>query len=102
MLRNEGGFTFLEGIVSFSLILLVSSTFFPLMSNMLAHLKEGKMEMTAYRLMYEHVEKQVSKGTIGASQVVLHDIDFDLFMEEGENGEWKVCAAYEEKMLCVD
>ncbi|MBD8003558.1 type II secretion system protein [Bacillus norwichensis] len=102
MLKNEGGFTFLEGIVSLSLILLVTSSFFPLMSNMLARLKDGKIEMTAYRLMYEHVEKHTAIGVIGDARISLHDIEFDLNMEETEKGNWKVCVHYEEKRLCVE
>jgi len=102
LLKNEGGFTFLEGIVSLSLILLVTSSFFPLMSNMLARLKDGKIEMTAYRLMYEHVEKHTAVGVIGDARIILHDTVFDLNMEETEKGDWKVCVNYEEKRLCVE
>ncbi len=102
MSRNECGFTFLEGLVSLSLLLLVTSSFFPLMTNMLAHLKEGKKEMTAYRLMYEHAEKHSKGGAMGKSSIMLHDTVFDLNIEENERGDWKVCVEYEEKTHCID
>lgn len=102
MLRNEDGFTFLEGIVALGLLLLVTSSFFPLMSNMLGHLKEGKKEMTAYRLMYEHAERHAAGGTMGSARIILHDTVFDLNIEENEKGDWKVCVGYEEKTHCVD
>ncbi|VEF47810.1 DNA transport platform protein [Bacillus freudenreichii] len=102
MLKNEKGFTFLESIISLSFILLISSSFFPVMSNMLAHLKEGKKEMTAYRLMYEHVEREVMSGTMGKGQVNWKNITYEFFIEENKKGDWKACARYEKKTLCVD
>lgn len=102
LLRNENGLTLLEGIVSLGLILFVSSSFIPLMANMLLHINEGKKEVIAYRLMHEHVEKQAAVGTPGNARIVLHDTVFDLYIEENHKGEWKVCANYEEKTICVD
>ena len=72
------------------------------MTNMLTHLKEGKKEMTAYRLMYEHAEKHSKGGAMGEARIMLHDTVFDLNIEENERGDWKVCVEYEEKTHCID
>lgn len=102
MLRNEKGFTLLESIISLSFFLVITSSFFPLMSNMLAHLKEGKKEMSAYRLLYEHVEYQVARGTMDNGQVRWQNITYELFLENKKEGDWKACARYEGRTVCIE
>lgn len=102
MLRNEKGFTYLEGIISFGLILLIATSLFPLMFKMLLNIQEGKKEMMAYRLLYEHVEKQAALGLPGNGQTIWKNIEFTMNLEMNRHGVWHACVAYEKKKHCIE
>ena len=102
MLRNEGGFGFLEGIFSFSLILLLASSMFPFMFKILGNLNEGKKEMIAYRLLYEHVEMHIPSGEINRDERMVRNVHYELSLERNSRGMWEACVFYEEKEKCMD
>ena len=43
-------------------------TLFPFMFKILGNLNEGKKEMIAYRLLYEHVEMHIPSGEINRDE----------------------------------
>lgn len=101
MLRNEKGFTFLEGILSFSLIFLVAAFLIPLLINMLSNVHEEKKEMVAYRLLYEQVEKQTFLGQNGSRKAHWNGVEFNMTVEWKQNGRWHACVAYEGEEYCI-
>ncbi len=102
MFNNSRGFTFVEAIISFSLIVLIAASFFPLMFRMLSHLHEVKDEMRAYRMLYEYVEEAVVFGDFERKERTWNGIDYEYFISTNEQGERKLCVAYENKQRCVE
>ncbi|MCM3111447.1 hypothetical protein [Lederbergia lenta] len=101
MCKNESGFTFLEGMLSLSFMILLSITLFPLLFNMLHQLNEEKKELTAYRLLYEHMEKQIKWKEGGRESRTIRNIDYELTLKEGREGDWIACVYYEEREHCL-
>ncbi|HEY4554778.1 MAG TPA: competence type IV pilus minor pilin ComGE [Bacillaceae bacterium] len=103
MSRNEKGFTFLEGLAAFAILLVVAASLLPLMFRMLAGLQEEKKEMTAARLLYEHVEKAKVHG-LGESEerTIIRNVQYELTYEAGEGGKERACVRYENKQSCLE
>ena len=100
--RNERGFTFLEGLLSLSFLLLLCVTLFPFMMKLLFNLSEGKKEMVAYRLLYEYVEAQSDIEDVAAMIKISRDVRYELYLEKNIGGEMKACVMYEEQQKCIE
>lgn len=101
MLKNEKGFTLLDGIISFSLLLLVASMLFPLLFCMLDALNEGKKELAAYRLLYEQVEESVRLNDWRDRRMISRNIEYE-FTFQDLRGKKKACVSYEGKTACME
>lgn len=94
---NERGFSFLEGMLSFSFIVLVVLTLLPLMFRILINLDDGKKEMTAYRILYEYVEQSILSGEMNNAERSIRGVQYTLSFE----GRWKACVEFENEKKCV-
>ncbi|MCJ7839317.1 hypothetical protein MUB24_00030 [Lederbergia sp. NSJ-179] len=101
-MKNEKGFTFLEGLLSLSFLFLICLTLFPLVFSMVNKLSEGKKEMMGYRLLYEYVEQY---GFSNRSERVMRSsqgIQYELYFEEMSTGNGRACIQYENHQKCVE
>lgn len=101
MFKNENGFTFLESLLSLGLVLLLTISLFPLFYHMLNNLNEGKKEVLAHRLLYEHVEKQAAIGIASEERRTVRQIEYKLKLTEEGEGIWVACVYYEEQEKCI-
>lgn len=96
-LKNEHGFTFLEGLLSLSFILLLCGTLFPIMFGMMNKLEDEKKEMTSYRILFEYVEgypyMELPFKTIRTNR----GIEYEVLIENG-----RACVEYEKNKKCVE
>lgn len=101
MLKDENGFTFLDGVISFGLLLLVTSLLFPLLFRMLDTLNDGKKELAAYRLLYEQVEESVQLNEWRNRRMIRGNIEY-IFTFQDFQGKKKACVSYEGKTACME
>lgn len=101
MFKNEDGYTFLEGLISLGLVLLLAITLFPMFYHMLNNLNEGKEEVLALRLLYEHVEKQAIIGTAAIESQTVRQIDYKFILTEEGEGNWVACVYYDKLEKCI-
>ncbi|MBS4176354.1 type II secretion system GspH family protein [Lederbergia citrea] len=102
MYRNESGFTFLEGLIALGLMFLLCASLFPLMIHMLSNLQEGKKELVAFRLLYEHVEQQKPIEEKTSENRISRNIHYQLLMEKVGVEKWKACVTYEDQKKCIE
>ncbi|MBM7713798.1 type II secretion system GspH family protein [Siminovitchia sp. FSL H7-0308] len=101
MLKSEDGFTLLDGLVSFSFLLLVASLLFPLLFRMIDVLSEGKKELTAYRLLYEQVEESIWLNDWENRRLIRENIEY-VFSFHDVQEKKKACVTYESKTVCME
>lgn len=68
---------------------------------MLHQLNEERKELTGYRLLYEHMEKQMKRNEGGYGQRSIRNIEYELTLEERAEGGWIACVYYEEQQNCI-
>ncbi|GIN73560.1 hypothetical protein J14TS2_40350 [Bacillus sp. J14TS2] len=100
-MKNERGFSFLEGLLSLSFLLILCITLFPISFSMMNKLSDGKKEMIGYRLLYEYVERSpISKYPLRETRLS-QGIQYELFYEE-KTGNRRACFRYENRQKCVE
>lgn len=69
---------------------------------MLNHLSEEKKELTAYRLLFEYVENQITMYDGMSEYRTVRNMEFELTLSlEGGEGGWSACVYYEELERCI-
>lgn len=97
MLKDEKGVTFMESIFSLGLILLVATSFFPMMLDMREQAEMNRKQTAAYRLLYEHVKQvQHIEGTPETRTVLWNHTEYRLQMTGGA-----ACASFDHKQICI-
>ncbi|KRG14954.1 hypothetical protein ACA30_05955 [Virgibacillus soli] len=99
-MKNERGFSFLEGLLSLSLLFLICITLLPFVFSMMNKLSDGKKEMIGYRLLYEYVEQHPISEYPEKENRLSQGIQYELFYE-GKAGSRRACFRYEDQQKCV-
>lgn len=84
------------------MIVLITALLLPLLFRMLTNLHEGKEELRAYRMLYEHVEEYVVVGSSEVRQRRVEGVDYEFYMQSNGQGGHQMCVAYENNELCVE
>ncbi|MBS4194647.1 hypothetical protein [Lederbergia citri] len=102
MRRNEDGFTVVEGLLSFAVAIFICAFLFPLLFKMLFHLYDGKREMIANRLLYEHIEQHFPIENSSKEIRVIRNVEYELTIERNGDDFWKACVKYDEHQKCYE
>ncbi|KHD84847.1 type II secretion system protein [Heyndrickxia ginsengihumi] len=99
MSKNEDGFTLVEAVTAFAIVLLITTALFPLMLNILAQLEQSKKDMMASRLLYEHIEEWIRIGQrSSSSHQLVGNTDFIFNIDDQDK---KACVDYEKRQICI-
>ncbi|MBS4217162.1 hypothetical protein KHA96_02405 [Bacillus sp. FJAT-49711] len=102
MRSNEGGFTIVEGLLSFSIVILICLLLFPLLFKILLNLNDGKQDMIANRLLYEHIEQQLPITRESIEIRTLRDTQYELSIAKNNDDRWRACVKYVERKQCYE
>ncbi|MCJ8006819.1 hypothetical protein ACFFF5_01130 [Lederbergia wuyishanensis] len=100
MRNNEDGFTMVEGLLSLSIAIIICVLLFPLLFKMLLNLIDGKNDLIASRLLYEHVEQQLPIKAPSYEIRTFRNIQYELSIEKNANDFWRACVKYAERQIC--
>ncbi|WP_114746152.1 competence type IV pilus minor pilin ComGE [Falsibacillus pallidus] len=91
--NSESGFSLVESIISFSLIIMLVSSLLPLLQHLSQDLKNMKLKMDAYRILYEQVE-MMALNSIYQGTVIENQSEYGVQVDKDLNGDWFACVKY--------
>lgn len=96
-MSDSKGFTLIEALFSFSIILILSLTLFPMFFQMINKLQDEKKEMVAYRLIYEALVPLENLNdpvkVVRKNRGIVYEV---IISQE------KACVHYEEQIKCIE
>ncbi|MCR2820382.1 type II secretion system protein [Lederbergia panacisoli] len=102
MRSNENGFTLVEGLLSLSIAIIICVLLFPLLFKMLLHLHEGKKDMIANRLLYEHIEQHLPLVFSSEEIRTIRETQYDLSIAIYGDNHWRACVEYDGRKKCFE
>ncbi|WP_433743118.1 competence type IV pilus minor pilin ComGE [Falsibacillus pallidus] len=91
--NSESGFSLMESIISFSLIIMLVSSLLPLLQHLSQDFENMKLRMDSYRILYEQVE-MMALHSIYQGTVKENRSEYRVQVDEGQNGNWFACVQY--------
>ncbi|WP_148709037.1 hypothetical protein [Falsibacillus albus] len=107
MYDNQRGFTVMEALLSFSLILFLTASAFPVLFHLLHLLKNSELEFNSHRLLYESLEKVLLQNSSIEKTVTEDGHPYHVILNETEKGVWMACVDYKNtenkrKQYCLE
>lgn len=98
---NEKGFSLLETLLAFTIIIFVLITIIPLFHQLIITISDKKLDLTATRLLSEFVSI-IEKDQVPIQEINTNrGVNYVLNVQYDDTGELYACVQYKEKKKCI-
>jgi type II secretory pathway pseudopilin PulG len=101
LLKNEKGFTLLESLLSFIIVVLLAHWLFPQMFHMAMKLENSSKEGAGMRILYEELQENFVKIN-GNARRKEGNTDYQLYWGENEKSKSFACVQTSETKTCLE